>query len=79
MPSCSRTPESIVYWVWGIPVCLKDHHIEQFQDLQLPNGDVETEIKMRVDLSEKDIEKLIPIIQPFNFTGPPIFEEKTDG
>lgn len=59
MPSCSRTPESIVYWAWGIPVCLREHRIEQFQDLQFPNGDVDTEIKMKVDLSNKDIDKLI--------------------
>lgn len=83
MPSCSRTPESIVYCVWGIPVCLKDHYVEQFRDHQLPNGDVETEIKMRVDLSEKDIEKLIqkgaqPLPIPDSIQDKDWIEEKSE-
>ena len=83
MSSCSRTPESIVYWVWGLPVCLKEYHIEQFHDLQLPNGDVETEIKMRVDLSEKDIDKLIrkgaqPLPIPDSFQDKDWIEEKSE-
>lgn len=55
--------------------------IEQLMELE---NDVQVQ-QIPINLLEhyeftmKDIEKLVPIIQPFQFTGPPILEEKTDG
>lgn len=57
---------------------------QKIDDLMNVENDVQVQ-QIPIDLLEhyeftmKDIEKLVPIIQPFQFTGPPILEEKTDG
>ena len=57
---------------------------QKIEDLMNVENDVQVQ-QIPIDLLEhyeftmKDIEKLVPIIQPFGFTGPPILEEKTDG
>ena len=57
--SCSRTPERIISQTWGLRMSKYDPQVELFKDEQIPNGDVMTEIRMRVALTEKDINKLI--------------------
>lgn len=57
---------------------------QKIEDLMNVENDVQVQ-QIPIDLLEhyefsmKDIEKLVPIIQPFEFTGPPILEEEKDG
>ena len=57
---------------------------QKIDDLMNVENDVQVQ-QIPIDLLEryeftmKDIEKLVPIIRPFQFTGPSILEEKTDG
>ena len=59
LPSCSRTPERILFWAWDVNVSSRDHQVEFFKDQQYPNGDVSTVIRMKVALNDDDISKLI--------------------
>ena len=56
---------------------------QKIEDLMNVENDVQIqqipiELLDHYEFNLKDIQKLIPIIQPFEFTGPPILEEKTD-
>ena len=55
--------------------------IEQLMELEndVQVQQIPIELLDHYEFSMKDIQKLIPIIQPFDFTGPSILEEKTDG
>jgi hypothetical protein len=57
--SCSRTPERIISQAWGLRISKYDPQVELFRDEQFPNGDVVTEVRMKVALTKKDIDKLI--------------------
>ena len=57
---------------------------QKIEDLMDVENDVQVqqipiELLDHYEFAMKDIEKLIPIIQPFEFTGSPILEGKTDG
>ena len=55
--------------------------IEQLMELEndVQVQQIPIELLEHYEFNIKDIEKLVPIIQPFDFTGLPILEEKTDG
>ena len=57
LTSCSRTPEHILSRAWGIDVRKLDHEVELFRD-ERRGSETTTEIRMKVALSEKDIDKL---------------------
>lgn len=74
--SCSRTPEHIITRAWGINVKCLEHSVTSFKDQWCGNGDGETEIKMTVELPQKDIDNLIshgakplPIAEPEKTKG----------
>ena len=57
---------------------------EKINELMELENDVQVqqipiELLEHYEFGMKDIEGLMPIIEPFEFTGPPILEEKTDG
>ena len=58
LTSCSRTPERILSRAWGIDVRKLDYEVELFKD-ERRGSETTTEIRMKVALSEKDIDKLI--------------------
>ena len=71
--SCTRTPERILSKVWGVNVKGLEYSVTSFKDQWCGNGDGETEIKMAVELPQKDIDNLIshgakplPIVGPEN-------------
>ena len=71
--SCTRTPERILSKVWGVNVKGLEYSVTSFRDQWIGNGDGETEIKMAVELPQKDIDNLIshgakplPIVGPEN-------------
>ena len=57
--SCSRTPEQVISWKWGINVNKIEHRVDSFKDQWCPNGDGECEVKMHIVLSDKDLEQLV--------------------
>ena len=71
--SCTRTPERILSKTWGVNVKGLEYSVTSFKDQWNGNGDGETEIKMAVELPQKDIDNLIshgakplPIVGPEN-------------
>ena len=71
--SCTRTPERILSKTWGVNVKGLEYSVTSFRDQWNGNGDGETEIKMAVELPQKDIDNLIshgakplPIVGPEN-------------
>lgn len=71
--SCTRTPERILSKVWGVNVKGLEYSVTSFRDHWIGNGDGETEIRMAVELPQKDIDILIshgakplPIVEPEN-------------
>ena len=63
--SCTRTPERILSKVWGVNVKGLEYSVTSFRDQWIGNGDGETEIRMAVELPQKDIDPL-PIVEPEN-------------
>ena len=57
--SCTRTPERILSKVWGVNVKGLEYSVTSFRDQWSGIGDGETEIKMTVQLPQKDIDNLI--------------------
>ena len=71
--SCTRTPERILSKTWGVNVKGLEYSVTSFKDQWYGNGDGETEIKLAVELPQKDIDNLIsrgakplPIVGPEN-------------
>ena len=59
LPSCVRTPERILSKVWGVDVTRIEHYVEEFKDEWYPNGDGTSKIRMKVDLPQEEIIKLV--------------------
>ena len=59
LTSCSRSPERILSQIWGLNVRGLEHHTEFCTDEWCLNGDGRIEIKMKVDLTEDDIDALV--------------------
>ena len=59
LPSCVRTPERILSMVWGVDVTRIEHQVEEFKEVWYPNGDGFTKIRMKVDLPQEEIIKLV--------------------
>ena len=81
LTSCSRTPESILSRAWGIDVRKLDHEVELFKDVR-KGSETTTEIRLKVALSEKDINKLIAKGAhelPFVYSGDKAFIERLSG
>ena len=57
--SCTRAPERILSKTWGVNVKGLEYSVTSFKDQWCGNGDGETEIKMAVELPQKDIDNLI--------------------
>ena len=57
--SCTRTPERILSKTCGVNVKGLEYSVASFKDQWNGNGDGETEIKMAVELPQKDIDNLI--------------------
>lgn len=67
-----------------VPKEFIDEVNQKINDLMNIENDVQVqqipiELLEHYEFSMKDIEKLVPIIQPIEFTGPPILETKIDG
>ncbi|MBQ0089841.1 MAG: hypothetical protein KBT27_10985, partial [Prevotellaceae bacterium] len=59
LASCTRTPERILSKVWGVNVKGLEYSVTSIKDQWCGKGDGETEIKMSVELPQKDIDNLI--------------------